>query len=136
MKELRLQVNTLFYCVLATLSVVLLSLAKLFFDLQLSQIAVVQFFIAMVATLAVSVHFILALSGQKCVTICNQGLSHFNIFGRRKFIPSEEITRLTTKSFLGLKAIQIHTEEKRITLLAFKISKKQKKTLQQLGYLA
>jgi len=136
MKELRLQVNTLFYFVLATLSLILLSLAKLFFDLQLSQIAAAQFFVAVVATLAVSIHFILALSGQKCVTICNQGLSHFNIFGRRKFVPSEEISHLTTKSFFGLKAIQIHTNEKRITLLAFKITNKQKKSLQQLGYLA
>ncbi|OCQ22473.1 hypothetical protein A7985_00445 [Pseudoalteromonas luteoviolacea] len=136
MKELRLQVNILFYFVLATLSIVLLSLAKLFFDLQLSQIAAVQLFIAIIATLAASMHFVFALSGQKCVTICNQGLSHFNVFGRRRFIPSEEIISLNTKSVLGLKTIQIHTKEKRITLLAFKITKKQKKTLQQLGYLA
>ncbi|KZN45635.1 hypothetical protein [Pseudoalteromonas luteoviolacea] len=136
MKELRLQVNTVFYLIVMLASLVLLSAAKLFMDMQLSHLATLQFFIAISAIFMALVHLMLTLSGQKKVTICNQGISYLNLFARRKFVPSEEINKLTTRNCLGLKVIQVHTHEKTITLLAFKITKAQKKSLVQLGYLA
>lgn len=136
MKELRLQVNILFYIIVLLVSLVLLSAAKLFLEMQLSQLAALQFIIAISALFIALVHFMLTVSGQKKVTICNQGFSYLNLFAKRQFIPSEEIQKLTTRNVLGLKVIQIHTYEKTITLLAFKISKAQKRSLAQLGYLA
>ncbi|KZN60064.1 hypothetical protein N473_25410 [Pseudoalteromonas luteoviolacea CPMOR-1] len=136
MKELRLQVNILFYIIVLLVSLVLLSAAKLFLEMQLSQLAALQFIIAISALFVALVHFMLTVSGQKKVTICNQGFSYLNLFAKRQFIPSEEIQKLTTRNVLGLKVIQIHTYEKTITLLAFKISKAQKRSLAQLGYLA
>ncbi|KID58646.1 hypothetical protein JF50_01890 [Pseudoalteromonas luteoviolacea] len=136
MKELRLQVNILFYIIILLVSLVLLSAAKLFLEMQLSQLAALQFIIAISALFIALVHFMLTVSGQKKVTICNQGFSYLNLFAKRQFIPSEEIQKLTTRNVLGLKVIQIHTYEKTITLLAFKISKAQKRSLAQLGYLA
>ncbi|AOT09009.1 hypothetical protein [Pseudoalteromonas luteoviolacea] len=136
MKELRLQVNISFYILVLIVSLVLLSAAKLFLEMQLSQLATLQFIIAVSALFVALVHFMLTISGQKKVTICNQGFSYLNLFAKRQFIPSEEIQKLTTRNALGLRVIQIHTYEKTITLLAFKITKAQKRSLAQLGYLA
>ncbi|MDK2597972.1 hypothetical protein [Pseudoalteromonas obscura] len=136
MKELRLQVNFIFYVIVMLVSLALLSAAKLFLEMQLSLLAAAQFTIAITAIVMAFIHFMLALSGQNKVTICNQGFSYFNLFGTRKFVPSEEIHKLSTRSILGLKVIQIHLIDTKITLLAFKITKAQKRSLAQLGYLA
>ncbi|MCG7533657.1 hypothetical protein [Pseudoalteromonas sp. OOF1S-7] len=136
MNELKLEVNTTFYCVVGVFVIALLALAGLFTELNLSFLATLQITIASVVAVAFAIHLVLSMAGHKRVTLCNQGLSFFSLTGRQRYVPAENIRTIEFVNYIGLTMTQVKTSNGVIKLLAFRVRKEQQQRLKNMGYLA
>ncbi|MCG7562282.1 MULTISPECIES: hypothetical protein [Pseudoalteromonas] len=136
MNELKLEINTTFYCVVGAFVIALLALAGLFTELNLSFLATMQITIASVVSIAFAINFLLSMAGHKRVTLCNQGLSFFSLTGRQRYVPAENIQSIEFVNYIGLTMTQVKTNNGIIKLLAFRVRKEQQQRLKNLGYLA
>ncbi|AZZ97767.1 hypothetical protein [Pseudoalteromonas sp. R3] len=136
MNELKLEVNTTFYCVVGAFVIALLALAGLFTELNLSFLARLQITLASVVTIAFAINFLMSLAGRKRVTLCNQGLSFFSLTGRRHYVPAENIQSIEFVNYVGLTITKVKTQTGVIKLLAFRVRKEQQQRLKNMGYLA
>ncbi|KAF7770134.1 hypothetical protein PCIT_a3102 [Pseudoalteromonas citrea] len=136
MKELKLQVNFAFYCVIGIIAfsiyIISLSLAGGSFSVIFKG----QMAFALIIIVIAAINFTLAVTGQRHVLFCNNGLSYVNVFGTQKYIPAETITNVKVQTKLGVKVTTVSTELNTIYLVGFKPAKNQKQKLKELGYLA
>ncbi|MBQ4851134.1 hypothetical protein [Pseudoalteromonas sp. MMG012] len=136
MKELKLQVNFAFYCIVGILSFSIYIISLNLSGGTLSLLFKGQMVLSIIVIMIATINFTLAITGQRHVLFCNNGLSYVNIFGAQRYIPSETITHVKVKTRLGIKVTKVSTDNKSIYLLGFKPAKNQKIKLKQLGYLA
>ncbi|TMO75305.1 hypothetical protein [Pseudoalteromonas aurantia] len=136
MKELKLQINFAFYCVVSTIAFSIYFIALSFSDSALSFLFKGQMALALIVIAIAAINFTFAATGQRHVLFCNNGLSYVNVFGTQKYIPAETITNVKVQTKLAVKVTTVSTELNTIYLVGFKPAKDQKLKLKQLGYLA
>ncbi|RJE76518.1 hypothetical protein CWB96_17970 [Pseudoalteromonas citrea] len=136
MKELKLQVNFAFYCVIGIIAFSIYIISLSLSGGSLSVLFKGQMALALIVIVIAAINFTLAITGQRHVLFCNNGLSYVNVFGTQKYIPAETITNVKVQTKLAVKVTTVSTELNTIYLVGFKPAKDQKLKLKQLGYLA
>ena len=80
MKELKLQVNFAFYCMVCFIAFSIYIISLQFSETTLSILFKGQMALALLVMFVTALHLVLAITGQTHVLFCNNGLSYMNIF--------------------------------------------------------
>ncbi|CAH9057544.1 hypothetical protein PSECIP111854_02019 [Pseudoalteromonas sp. CIP111854] len=136
MKELRLQVNVPFYTIAISIVITLLAISAVVTNSHDNLLLKNAMILSFILVSAINVNLVLALSGKRKASLCNNGLHYVSALGRRVYIPVEQITHISVKKYCGIKMTKISTSEVNIHFLSFQFSNLQELKLKKFGYLA
>ncbi|WP_152086274.1 hypothetical protein [Pseudoalteromonas sp. A25] len=135
MKELRLQINVSFYTL--TASLIIFFFAVTLFITSSHNNAFVKLTLLLCFTLfgIVNINLLMALSGKRAVSLCNNGLHYVSAVGQKVYIPLEEITHIKIRKLFATKITEVLTIDCSVYFISFQFSTLQELKLKRSGYL-